>query len=226
MNVIFNRIVKIFFLCIVVCFFACNDENLSSENQITEFSVAINDAEMFLIEGGISSKSVQLLATIDQSGKTITANVPFGVDLNLVPDIKISDKATITPASGAKQDFSKVVRYKVTAENESDNTYTVNLKTAKRPVIMDITNNSLQLGETAVFKGENLKLDGLKTQIKFVYLYDSAKRVAAILDAEPNAAGTEATLVLPESLPKQTYLVSIIVGGVETERDEILNVKN
>ena len=226
MNIIFKRTVKVFSFCMVACLFACSEEDLkSSENQITEFSVTINDAEMVLSDKETSSKSVQLSAKINQSGKSITANVPFGADLNLVPNIKISDKAIITPASGTKQDFSKAVNYTVKAENESSNTYTVNLKPAGKPTITQVT-NSLKLGEVATFEGQNLKIDGFKTQIKFVYLYAPDRGVVAILDAEPNAEGTSATLKLPESLPKQTYLVSIIVGGVETERDEILNVSS
>lgn len=55
---------------------------------------------------------------------SILATLPRNVDLTqLVPNIKISEKASITPNSGVKQDFSKVVTYKVTAEDQTTKTY-------------------------------------------------------------------------------------------------------
>ena len=59
-------------------------------------------------------------ATIDAANKTISATVPAGTDATkLVPTITISDKATISPASGVATDFSKEVSYTVTAEDLS-----------------------------------------------------------------------------------------------------------
>ena len=59
-------------------------------------------------------------ATIDATAKTISATVPAATDLTkLVPTITISDKATISPASGVATDFSKEVSYTVTAEDAS-----------------------------------------------------------------------------------------------------------
>jgi|GEM_PF-5120764 len=226
MNLIFfKKIVKSCFFSMLacVCFICCDDSNSgSSENMITEFSVTIDNAEASFAEREISLNSVQLSPTINQSEKTITATVPYDANLSLIPEIKISDKASISPALGVRADFSRAVNYTVTAENGSTNTYAVRLTKAVKPTLMEAT-NSLRIGETATFKGYNLKVDGFKTQIKFVYLHATDSRVAAIIDAEPNAAGTEVTLVLPESLPKMTYWVSVIVGGVETD-NEILNV--
>ena len=46
----------------------------------------------------------------------------------LVPTIKISEKATISPASGVAQDFSKPVTYTVTSEDGiTTTTYTVSV---------------------------------------------------------------------------------------------------
>jgi eukaryotic-like serine/threonine-protein kinase len=68
-------------------------------------------------------------ATIDASTKAITATVPATTDVTkLVPTITISDKATVSPASGVAQDFSKEVSYTVTAEDASTVVYKVNVK--------------------------------------------------------------------------------------------------
>ena len=230
-NISLKKMGKIFPLCALLCFCACeeNSPELLFGNQITEFSITIDNAEMALVEGEISFKNVSILAVINQSDRIITATVPFGTDLtNLAPEIiKVSERATVTPATGvtgANQDFSKLVSYTVKAENGSSNTYGVYLRKAEKPVLTGVT-NSLKLGETATLSGQNLKINGFKTQVKFVYLYDPSSRIAALLEAAPNADGTEATLVLPDNLPKQTYLVSIVVGGVESEGNEILNVE-
>jgi hypothetical protein len=54
------------------------------------------------------------------SGLNITATFPKGTNVsNLITDIKVSDKATVSPASGVAQDFSndREVKFTVTAEN-------------------------------------------------------------------------------------------------------------
>lgn len=63
--------------------------------------------------------------TIDQVNGTISLGLPAGTSTTFAPAIRVSDFATITPASGEARDFSKPVKYKVTAQNGSTTTYTV-----------------------------------------------------------------------------------------------------
>ena len=57
-------------------------------------------------------------ADIDYQAMTISVLVPFGTDVTkLTPTIEVSAGATVTPASGAAQNFSSPVTYKVTAED-------------------------------------------------------------------------------------------------------------
>lgn len=63
--------------------------------------------------------------TIDQVNGTISLVLPAGTGTTFAPTIRVSDFATVTPASGEAQDFSKPVKYKVKAQNGSTNTYTV-----------------------------------------------------------------------------------------------------
>jgi eukaryotic-like serine/threonine-protein kinase len=78
-------------------------------------------------------------ATIDASTKAITATVPAGTDVTkLVPTITISDKSTISPASGVAQDFSKEVSYTVTAEDGGTVVYKVNVTKELPPVQNDM----------------------------------------------------------------------------------------
>lgn len=84
----------------------------SSAKDITKFSFA--------------ALSPAVDATIDVTAKTITASVPTTTDISkLVPTITISDKATISPATGVVQDFSKAVSYTVTAEDGTTQAYVV-----------------------------------------------------------------------------------------------------
>ncbi|MBT1707833.1 hypothetical protein KK062_06360 [Fulvivirgaceae bacterium PWU5] len=65
-------------------------------------------------------------ATINATTKTIAATVPAGTVVTaLVPTIEISEDASISPASGAAQNFTNPVTYTVTAEDDSQQTYTV-----------------------------------------------------------------------------------------------------
>ena len=71
---------------------------------------------------------------IDQVNGTITMELPAGTDITFAPTIQVSDFATVTPASGETQDFSKPVIYKVTAQNGSTNTYTVTVTVSQEQV--------------------------------------------------------------------------------------------
>ena len=72
--------------------------------------------------------------TIDQVNGTITMELPAGTGTTFAPTIRVSDFATVTPASGETQDFSKPVTYKVTAQNGSTNTYTVTVTVSQEQV--------------------------------------------------------------------------------------------
>ena len=66
------------------------------------------------------------IGVIDENAKTITVGVPLMTDVTaLVPVIKVSDKATVSPASGVTQNFTYPVTYTVTAEDGSVANYIV-----------------------------------------------------------------------------------------------------
>jgi eukaryotic-like serine/threonine-protein kinase len=66
--------------------------------------------------------------TIDAATKTISATLPAGTDATkLMPTITNSPKATVSPATGVAQDFTKTVTYTVTAEDATTQTYTTKI---------------------------------------------------------------------------------------------------
>jgi Concanavalin A-like lectin/glucanases superfamily/Domain of unknown function (DUF5018) len=79
----------------------------------------------------LNALSPAVVATVDEAAKTTSATVPAGTDLTkLVPTITVSDKATVSPATGAAQDFSKAVTYTVTAEDGTTQAYSATVKVA------------------------------------------------------------------------------------------------
>jgi eukaryotic-like serine/threonine-protein kinase len=85
--------------------------------------------------------------TIDAATKTISATLPAGTDATkLVPTLTLSPKATVSPATGVAQDFSKVVTYTVTAEDATTQAYTTKI-TVEKPV----DNGTLYIGSYSGF---------------------------------------------------------------------------
>lgn len=108
--------ILIFFLTMT---FACKKDDVvvvpkSSAKEISTFSIS-----------GVAG-------TIDATARTIKASVPAGTDATkLAPTITISDKATVSPASGVSQDFTKSVNYTVTAEDGTTQIFAVSVTVLK-----------------------------------------------------------------------------------------------
>jgi len=85
--------------------------NKSNNKQITSFKITVPPRE----------------GVINEAAKTISINnIPMGTVITaLVPNITMSEKATVSPASGVAQDFTNPVIYTVTAEDGTTATYTV-----------------------------------------------------------------------------------------------------
>jgi ABC-type uncharacterized transport system auxiliary subunit len=90
-------------LAVTAIFSGCEeeDEPLSGDKQITAFSFNVPPAD----------------GKIDEDAKTISVSVPNGTVVTaLVPEITVSDNATVSPRSGVAQNFTNPVTYTVTAE--------------------------------------------------------------------------------------------------------------
>ena len=71
---------------------------------------------------------------INEANHTIAVTLPYETDITrLAPAITVSDKAAVSPASGAARDFTSPVTYTVTAENETTQTYTVTVTVEAAP---------------------------------------------------------------------------------------------
>ncbi len=122
----FPLLISCLFILGLITAWSCKDKITPSPTPVTKSSV--KDITKF----SFAALNPAVEATIN--GTVITATVPAGTDITkLVPTITLSDKATISPASGTAQDFSKAVTYTVTAEDGSKQPYTVSV-TVEKPV--------------------------------------------------------------------------------------------
>ena len=88
-----------------------------------------------ITEFSLADFSPAIVAKIDVATKTITATVPSTADITkLKPTLKISDRATVSPASGTIVDFTKSVNFTVTAEDASTQIYAVTITKEAPPV--------------------------------------------------------------------------------------------
>lgn len=76
------------------------------------------------------------VGSIDEAAKTISVFVPGGVDVTkLVPNITVSENATVTPQSDMPLDFTNPVQFTV-ENNTAKATYTVTVKSIDKPTIV------------------------------------------------------------------------------------------
>jgi len=136
------RIKASLLLILSLLLFNCSKDegpDLSSENKILSFK--------------ITSSGDVFNGVINELSKTITLTT-FALETNstLVPEISISQNATISPNPSSAQDFSQNITYIVTAENGEQTTYTV--ITNNTPIVSEKKILSFQLNiDDEVFDG-------------------------------------------------------------------------
>lgn len=109
----------------------------------TETSVKEKSITSFVIP-----LSPDIIGEIDESHRTITLNIPDKtITSGLAPVIKVSPSSTVSPVSGASQDFSNPVTYTVTGEDGSTKDYTVvvNVLSEKDDALQQTKNRNLLL---------------------------------------------------------------------------------
>ena len=83
---------------------------------------------------------------------SVIYELPSNADLgNLAPEIKVSDKATVSPASGSKQNFVNTVVYSVIAENKTVREY-------KAVISKTSSQNSMSIDFTNLAEGKSFYL--------------------------------------------------------------------
>lgn len=107
---------------------------ISEDGKVRTYTVTITRTAVARGRQILSFTYGAAAGVIDQVNGTISLALPAGTGTTFAPTIRVSDFATVTPASGETQDFSKPVIYKVTAQNGSTNTYTVTVTVSQEQV--------------------------------------------------------------------------------------------
>lgn len=132
------------------------DVDKSTEKQLLEFSI-----------GALGGNSQ---GVVDETTKTVTLKADAGTDVTkLVPIMKISEGASVSPANGVAQDFTNPVTYTVIAEDGSKQVYTVKVEVAKS-------------SEKAIL---SFKLSGLKPEVEGK-IDETNKKIALTVPSETN----------------------------------------
>lgn len=102
--------------------------NESSEATITSFTI---DSEVITSQPAINEETGKITFRVDEAATDD--------ELKLAPVITVSEKATVSPASGVVQDFSngKTVVYTVVAEDGTVKEYTVSIEGANQVLVYD-----------------------------------------------------------------------------------------
>jgi hypothetical protein len=170
--------VAIVLMCTVLLgLMGCKESDpLSSEKEITEFSITLNKDETTSHPG-----------EIDPVSRTIVVPLPPNTPVVwLVPAVTISDLAKVSPASGMEYDFSAPVKYVVTAEDGSTQDYLVTVK-VERTTGKDITKFELRQSDGTV-------VVGVTTNQNIVVTVDQGTdltRLVPVFTVSPNASVTD-----------------------------------
>ena len=140
---------NVIWLCFILILCSCTDENPvdSKNSENSENSEKVSPEIRSFTFAGLESK---IKVTINDTN--IEVIVPFYNDVTkLTPSIELSEGATISPKSGVQTDFTNVVKYNVTSNNQTT-TYAVSVNKAK----MQITS----VDKTTVATGDTLRIKG------------------------------------------------------------------
>ncbi len=116
------------------------------------------------------------------SGTNVTATVVYNQNVTaLVPEITISPKASVQPATGIAQDFTAPVTYTVTAENGTTKAYTVTVTKAAPPVLVitPVWQKNLNSGGLPSWMTANNDRD-LAVFGDFVYVHNNNDKIRVV----------------------------------------------
>ena len=122
--------------------------DMSIQAYVVSVKVAPNTAKAITAFSFTNSTST----IIDTTAKTITVNVPFSTDVSAIVPTLSHSGASVSPASGAAQNFTNAVTYAVTAADKSIQAYVVSVNvtpnTAKAITAFSFTNSTSTIIDT------------------------------------------------------------------------------
>lgn len=204
-------------LCLIVAplLFSCSDDD-------DETSMA---NERFVEYFAFESFDPAVEGIIDNQAGTINITVPEGTDKTaLSPTIRVSEGATVSPASGEAQDFSRFVIYTVTGADGAARNYTVlteeglssnasitNLSFANKYVVGEIDEESREIMLALPF-GSDLT----DVELSIITAEEEAVVSPASGDVVDVSEPLTITVTAPDGVTEKTYTVSATTEAQET----------
>lgn len=152
----------------------------SAEAEILIFEFK-KDTNAAAFEGDVAITSddvlIDLVGIKDSENATIVIKYPFDTlhdKSALIPEITVSEKASILPESGTAQDFSAPFTYIVKAENGSEKHWTVSfqeLPAGEHNILYHMEGDTHSLLSTFT-EGQTIALDGRRDVTKVNYCFD------------------------------------------------------
>ncbi|MBT1686626.1 DUF5018 domain-containing protein [Dawidia soli] len=161
--------------------------------------------------------------TITESDKKIAVSVPAGTNVTeLVPTIVVSEKATVSPNTGEKQNFTNAVTYTVTAEDGSKQAYvvTVTVAAAEKFTVSGISATEIEGGEEFFLEGTNFAAASA-SEIKLTNI--DSKEFVTIKAADKSTA-TRLYFTAAEDLEVGEYAIVVTSSGKSEEVEFTLTI--
>jgi hypothetical protein len=136
---------KFVFISIVLLSVACKKK--------TETAPIPKSSSKDIVSFELASLNPKVTATVDNNQATVTFLVSFRTDIaKLKPTIRVSEKATISPASDTEVDMSKSLNYTVTAEDGSTKVFKIVVQSEVRLMFYNTDKGTSQItdGKTLV----------------------------------------------------------------------------
>ncbi len=164
-----------------------------------------------------SAKDITQFTILDVNGTisdtSIAVIVPGGTVLtSLTPTIAVSAGASVSPATGAAQDFTNPVTYTVTAADSSQKTYTVTVTTADAKDITQFTISSVD----GVIGGSHIAVSlpsGALTSLTPTIVVSAGASVSPENGVAQDFSSPVTYTVTAADSSTKTYTVTVTVGA-------------
>jgi hypothetical protein len=167
----------------------------------------------------------EVLGTIDEANKKITATVPNGTDVTkLTPSISISEKATVSPVSNLKMNFGIPITYTVTAEDGSTQAYEVTViidPTVSFTIEPYINGLEIEQGGLLILHGTGF---GSAVNNKVILADVNDSRLTYAVPASLVSTDELMIFSLPSTIPRGDYKIQVFVDAQSTFMDEVFTI--
>lgn len=194
-----------FTIFLLVTFASCKKEEAAFPyNEIRQFSIQTPDG-------------TSLRASINNNEIILYWPPLIAMPDSITPQIAISDRAMVEPASGSKVPFKDGVQFKVTAQNGASQTYTLRAGSNQPVPVFDVSSPEfLYIDRPLDLRGEYFIADTTKTKLFLINKDNQAVQLPGISFVQFYTARISAPI--PFTVDTGHYKVRLVTGVRTVER--------